>query len=230
MNRTGKYALSVLAALLIGGTGAAWYLSSHPQVLLSFFSASDQHPSASGTVDQIPANEAQKMRMADSGNPLESIAAGLAVRGISLLQGDKGIDLWRLQASWAYMEQEGEKISVRQPDVRYSLGETSVSDPHNTNIIRVTADDGLITDGQRCLELRNHVVIRRGDDTVQGSEMRYDAGTRTILFPRGARYDSPGAKGRADTVRWNLASNIISAEGHVALDFSRRTAVSGKRP
>lgn len=44
----------------------------------------------------------------EDGNPLEE-AAGLAIKGINLFQGDKGIELWRLKASWAHLHAGGRR-------------------------------------------------------------------------------------------------------------------------
>ena len=63
-----------------------------------------------------------------SGNPLEEVA-GLAIKGINLFQGNKGLELWRLKASWAHMSQNGDTIDVDKPVVRYALGEGSASNP-----------------------------------------------------------------------------------------------------
>ena len=54
---------------------------------------------------------------------------GLAIKGINLFQGNKGLELWRLKASWAHMSQNGDTIDVDKPVVRYALGEGSASNP-----------------------------------------------------------------------------------------------------
>ncbi|MFR3458495.1 MAG: hypothetical protein ACLTTU_09370 [Bilophila wadsworthia] len=92
-----------------------------------------------------------------SGNPLEEVA-GLAIKGINLFQGNKGLELWRLKASWAHMSQNGDTIDVDKPVVRYALGEGSASNPDD-DVLDVQAQLGKITDNQRFLTLWDDVVI-----------------------------------------------------------------------
>lgn len=61
----------------------------------------------------------------NTGNPLEQ-AVGLAIQGIRLFQGDKGLELWRLNATWAHLSQDGEVINVDNPHVVYALGDTGL--------------------------------------------------------------------------------------------------------
>ncbi len=61
----------------------------------------------------------------NAGNPLEQ-AVGLAIQGIRLFQGDKGLELWRLNATWAHLSQDGEVINVDSPHVVYALGDTGL--------------------------------------------------------------------------------------------------------
>lgn len=58
-------------------------------------------------------------------NPLEQ-AVGLAIQGIRLFQGEKGLELWRLNATWAHLSQDGEIINVDSPHVVYALGDTGL--------------------------------------------------------------------------------------------------------
>lgn len=129
-----------------------------------------------------------------SGNPLEEVA-GLAIKGINLFQGNKGLELWRLKASWAHMSQNGDTIDVDKPVVRYALGEGSASNPDD-DVLDVQAQLGKITDNQRFLTLWDDVVITRYDDVITSSRMNYDANKRLMTFPEGAALESPTASGR----------------------------------
>ena len=130
-----------------------------------------------------------------SGNPLEEVA-GLAIKGINLFQGNKGLELWRLKASWAHMSQNGDTIDVDKPVVRYALGEGSASNPDD-DVLDVQAQLGRITDNQRFLTLWDDVVITRYDDVITSSRMNYDANKRLMTFPEGAALESPTASGTA---------------------------------
>lgn len=61
----------------------------------------------------------------ETANPLEQ-AVGLAIQGIRLFQGEKGLELWRLNATWAHLSQDGEVINVDSPHVVYALGDTGL--------------------------------------------------------------------------------------------------------
>lgn len=108
----------------------------------------------------------------------------MAIKGINLFQGNKGLELWRLKASWAHMSQNGDTIDVDKPVVRYALGEGSASNPDD-DVLDVQAQLGRITDNQRFLTLWDDVVITRYDDVITSSRMNYDANKRLMTFPEG---------------------------------------------
>ncbi len=155
-----------------------------------------------------------------SGAALEE-ALGLAVRGISLFQGEEGFELWRLKASWAHIAQEDGVIEVDTPVVRYTLGDPALED-----YMDVTSRKGRITDNQRRLALWGDVVVRRGTQTVAGGRLDYDAATRTMVFPEGAGLDGPTASGEASRFSWNLETNVMTGEGGVSVLLKARPETS----
>ena len=155
-----------------------------------------------------------------SGNPLEEVA-GLAIKGINLFQGNKGLELWRLKASWAHMSQNGDTIDVDKPVVRYALGEGSASNPDD-DVLDVQAQLGKITDNQRFLTLWDDVVITRYDDVITSSRMNYDANKRLMTFPEGAALESPTASGTATFFTWDLATNEMRGSGGVLVVLKPR--------
>ncbi len=48
-------------------------------------------------------------------------AVGVAMKGIELVQGEKGIELWRLKATWAQLRQSNNVIDVDSPDLVYQM-------------------------------------------------------------------------------------------------------------
>ena len=155
-----------------------------------------------------------------SGNPLEEVA-GLAIKGINLFQGNKGLELWRLKASWAHMSQNGDTIDVDKPVVRYALGEGSASNPDD-DVLDVQAQLGRITDNQRFLTLWDDVVITRYDDVITSSRMNYDANKRLMTFPEGVALESPTASGTATFFTWDLATNEMHGSGGVLVVLKPR--------
>ena len=148
-----------------------------------------------------------------SGNPLEEVA-GLAIKGINLFQGNKGLELWRLKASWAHMSQNGDTIDVDKPVVRYALGEGSASNPDD-DVLDVQAQLGRITDNQRFLTLWD-------DDVITSSRMNYDANKRLMTVPEGAALESPTASGTAAFFTWDLAANEMHGSGGVLVVLKPR--------
>lgn len=137
---------------------------------------------------------------------------GLAIKGISLFQGEGGLELWRLKASWAHMTEEGGVIDVDSPVVRYTLGDPALED-----YLDVVAQKGRITDNQRHLALWGDVVVTRAEQKVTGARLDYDAATRTMVFPEGAQLDGPSASGSSRLFTWNLADNVMTGEGGVSI-------------
>lgn len=172
-----------------------------------------------------------------SRNPLEEVA-GLAIKGIDLFQGDNGIELWRLKASWAHLNQDGDTINVDSPHVRYALGDHSTGNPED-DILEVEGRKGRITDNQRFLSLWDDVVVTRFDDRLTGPLMNYNATTRIMSFPAGAKLESPRASGTAGVFTWDLAQNELQGtEGVVVVlkprllpeDTSSKTGAAQTQP
>lgn len=164
----------------------------------------------------------------NGGNPLEE-AAGLAIQGVKLFQGDKGLELWRLRASWAHLSQEGDVINVDSPHVVYALGDKglppagegtdvpsagSAADAaetvQNPDLLDVTAQKGRLAERQRYLSLWGNVVITRASDKISGPRMEYDSLTRIMTFPDGATLESKRGCGTAKILQWDLEKNEIT--------------------
>ncbi len=221
--------LLALAAVLLA-FGAGWYAleSRDPARLLDRFMDLAAQKGA-GTFDgsKLQGNATQ------GANALEKVA-GLAIEGIHLFQGNKGVELWRLKASWAHMSQNGDTIDVDKPVVRYALGDP-VSAASTDDFLDVRAEKGRITDNQRFLTLWDDVVITRFDDTITTSRMDYNAATRTMTFPEGAQLESPTASGTAALFTWDLQTNVMhGSNGVVAIlkprETAKETAASPEEP
>jgi hypothetical protein len=155
-------------------------------------------------------------------------AATLAVKGVSLFQGEKGFEAWRLKAEWAAMRREDDAIDVRDPKVRYTLGEGGSED-----YVYVSSDLGRITDGQRVLTLWRRVRLTRNGAVVTGPKLVYTANDRIALFPDGAEFDNPEAFGTFTRLRWAMGRKQIDGEDGVDVTFKARapkTDEGGARP
>lgn len=138
-------------------------------------------------------------------------AIGLALKGINLVQGEKGIELWRLKANWAALNEEGGKINLEKPDVVYRVGDGETP-------LHVTADKGQVEQNQQALLLRENVVCTYEGYILHAPLMTYDGKTRTMTFPDGAHIESHKTSGFAQILTWHLDTNTI--EGHEGVRVS----------
>ena len=205
----------ILAVVLLLLCAAGYYAWSERAALMTRMAASQL------TEDRTVFDGAKM----DDGTPLDE-ATGLAIKGLSLFQGNEGIELWRIRASWAHLSQEGENISVDRPVGRYALGDASSADPE-ADAIDVTADKGKITDKQRHLALWDNVIIRRMEDTITTPRIEFDAATRIMTFPQGAVIECREASGTAALLSWDLGKNEIVGSGGVSVLIKPRPEKNG---
>ena len=158
--------------------------------------------------------------MAHAADPADSAATaiGLAIQGISLMNGEGGVELWRLKATWGHLSQNGDTVTVDKPLVRYTLGDPALED-----YLHVRSEQGRITDAQRYLRLWDDVQLTRGEETVTGAVLDYDAKTRVLVFPEGAFLQGPKGELRTDVLTWKLDDNILKADGNVDVLLLPRT-------
>ena len=150
-------------------------------------------------------------------------AIGLAIQGISLMNGEDGIELWRLKATWGHLSQNGDTVTVEKPVVRYTLGDPALED-----YLHVRSNQGRITDAQRYLRLWDSVLLTRGEEVVTGTVLDYDAKTRVLVLPEGATLLGPKGNLRTDVLTWKLDDNILKADGNVDVLLLPRADAEGE--
>ncbi len=138
----------------------------------------------------------------------------LMLKGLNLVQGEKGIEFWRLKATWAGMEQTDSSIEVTQPDVWYTLGDGAGNDR-----VHAVSKHGKITDNQRVLTMWGDVVLTRFDQTILAPVMVYYANERAIHFPQGAEVRSAKGSGTFKRLKWSMPDNTIMGEGGISVLF-----------
>jgi 3-deoxy-D-manno-octulosonate 8-phosphate phosphatase (KDO 8-P phosphatase) len=144
-------------------------------------------------------------------------AATLALKGISLMQGEGGFEYWRLRANWASMDEKDGAIDVREPVVRYNLGENGQED-----FVHVVAGLGRISDNQRVLTLWRDVVLTHGDAVLTGPRLVYHANSRRVVFPEGAELENGDVSGLFTTLTWYMNTRVIEGEQGISLVFKAR--------
>ena len=160
------------------------------------------------------AGSSQSNEQADvSADPLIE-AAALAIKGISLMQGGKGFEYWRLKADWAAMSQSDGIIEVREPNVRYTLGEGASED-----YVYALSEYGRITDQQQVLTMWGNVRLTRGEDVLVGPEMTYRTNERTVHFSQGCTITRPTMSGTFGSLLWDMNANRIEGGNGVDILF-----------
>ena len=220
-----KKLLLVLCLLIAGGAGGWMYMKNRPEKALKEQLADVAVSSGVTAFDGAKVQDSEALQ-SEAANALEKMA-GLAIKGISLFQGNGGIEIWRLKASWAHIAKEGEVINVDLPVVRYALGDASSANP-DADALDVKAKKGQLTDNQRFLTLWDDVVITRFADRLTGPKMTYDSKTRVMIFPDGAALEAPTAFGTARVFEWNLAENIMTATGNVDVTIKAQSENPGE--
>jgi 3-deoxy-D-manno-octulosonate 8-phosphate phosphatase (KDO 8-P phosphatase) len=149
-------------------------------------------------------------------------AATLAIRGISLMQGEGGFEYWRLRANWASVDEKEGVIDVREPVVRYNLGENGQED-----FVRAVAELGRISDSQRVLTLWRNVVLTHDEAVMTGPRLVYQANTRNVSFPDGAALEDGNVSGVFTRLTWDMRTRIIEGKQGISVVFKARAGGAG---
>jgi lipopolysaccharide export system protein LptC len=138
-------------------------------------------------------------------------ALALALKTISLSQGEGGFELWRLKAEWANMQKDGDNITVRLPKLTY------FSRAEGEPPLHVSSETGLIQQKNQILRFIDNVRITQEDKVLDGDLLVYDGARKSMTFPHGGRFAGSGIKGSADTVEWDIEKQCIVATGDVSV-------------
>jgi hypothetical protein len=147
-------------------------------------------------------------------------ALALALKNISLSQGEGGFELWRLKAEWANMQKDGDNITVRKPKLTY------FSRAEGEAPLHVSSETGLIQQKNQILRFVDKVRITQDDKVLDGDLLVYDGARKSMTFPRGGEFADSGVRGSADTVEWNIEKQCIVATGNVSV-LMHSTAAPG---
>jgi lipopolysaccharide assembly outer membrane protein LptD (OstA) len=147
----------------------------------------------------------------------DSDSVSLALKAITLSQGEGGLEVWRLKASWAGMTQEEGRITVEKPRLTYYM-------PPDNKELYVTANTGDIDQKNRILRFVGDVVASLNDRSLTGALLVYNGTAKTMTFPDGALFQEPGMTGGAQHVTWHVDDRTVTAEGDVNVLFDRSPA------
>jgi hypothetical protein len=152
-------------------------------------------------------------------NPPEEVknSVDLAVRGIKLSQGSFGRKSFDLNADWATLNQDSGAITVRDPDIHYTM-----ENPENNNsqIVHATSDLGRVEDGNQKISMTGQVRATYNENILTGDTAIFLNNQRTLTFPDGAVLDGPSLSGTATYMVWDLNTNILTGEQGVFMRWT----------
>ncbi len=148
----------------------------------------------------------------------EELASGqadeinLAFTGLNLVQGDEGLEIWRLDAQWATLRQESGLIEAQEPKARYRVGDKEAEE-----YLYVEADSALVSENQTHLTLTGNVEAQYKEDVLHSPKAEFWNENRTLFFPSGLELSGPKLSGTAAYAEWDLENNVLDASGGVDL-------------
>lgn len=136
-------------------------------------------------------------------------AVGVAMKGIELVQGEKGIELWRLKATWAQLRQSNNVIDVDSPDLVYQMD--------GGRQLRIVAQKGEVQQQVQLVRMWDDVHATHDRHELFASLMVYNGTSRTMYFPEGARIEGQSISGNATRLEWDVAADVLRGNDGVSL-------------
>lgn len=143
-----------------------------------------------------------------------SSALDLALKGISLSQGEGGFELWSLKAEWANLYKAEGFIVVVQPRLTYFLRDEQGAE------LKVRSEKGDIKQDEQILRFMDKVKVTTEDKLLTGDLLVYNGTAKTMTLPQGGFFSTKSASGRADVISWHIDEKRIVASGHVLVDMA----------
>jgi LPS export ABC transporter protein LptC len=149
----------------------------------------------------------------DGSSDLKNEAAlDLALKNISLSQGEGGAELWRLKAEWAGLQKSDDLLVVEKPRLTYFMKEDG-------KIMYVSSENGNIERKTHIIRFIDNVHISQDDKTFDGELLIYNGTQKIMSFPGGGKFSGKGLRGSAETITWFLDRRQVTAQGGVAVYF-----------
>lgn len=140
-------------------------------------------------------------------------ALDLALKSITLSQGEGGIEIWRLKAEWANLRKQDNLIQVDTPRLSYFL--------EDGKVMYVASDKGDVEQKKQLLRFIDHVRVTLDEKQLTGPLLIYNGEDKSMTMPQGGVFTDPGIEGSARLFVWHIDSKIIEAEGDVLFHISR---------
>lgn len=156
---------------------------------------------------QPPASTEQAVPNENSDETLD-----LALKGILLSQGEGGLEIWRLKATWANVRKEEDKIVLEEPRLVYFMHDDGKT-------LHVQAQHGDIKQKKQLLRFMDNVLVSQDDKKITGSLLVYDGLDKIMSFPEGGIFSGTGVSGSAKEISWDINRKLIIGAGGVSVSF-----------
>lgn len=134
----------------------------------------------------------------------------LALKGISLSQGENGFEIWRLKAEWANLEKQDDTVITKQPRLTYFMKD-------GKNSLSVEADSGEVNQKTQILRFVHSVRAMQDDKQLSGELLVYNGEDKTMRMPEGGKFTASGMAGSCSSITWHIEENRIEATGGVSI-------------
>ena len=142
-----------------------------------------------------------------------SSALDLALKSISLSQGEGGVELWRLKAEWGSMQKREDMIFLEQPRLTYFMKEDGKS-------MHVRSDKGDIQQKKQVMRFIDNVRVTQGETLLTGKLLVYDGAPKTMTMPEGAELSDTGVAGVCNHLIWHIDERRIETTGNIVVHFN----------
>lgn len=140
-------------------------------------------------------------------------AFDLALKTITLSQGEGGFELWRLKAEWANLHKKDDRIVVEQPRLTYFMREDGT-------ILYVFSNTGDVNQKTQILRFIDNVRVSQESKLITGELLVYNGNEKTMTFPQGCTFEDTSVRGSARELVWHIERQLIEAEGDIYVFLS----------
>ena len=139
-------------------------------------------------------------------------ALDLALRAITLIQGEGGFELWRLKAEWANIQKQDDKIFLLNPRLTYFMEDGSV--------MYVYSDSGDVDQKEQILRFIDNVRVTQDDKILTGKLLVHSGTAKTMTMSEGAELAATGMQGTCNHLVWYMDTKRIETAGNVVMHLN----------
>lgn len=162
------------------------------------------------------ASVVQNAEEADT-NPLN-----LALKNISLTQGENGFELWRLKAEWANVIKENDLIIMEEPRLTYFMKDGG-------KVLFVQSKRGEIEQKKQIITFIDEVKLTQDDKILTGDKLIYDGPQKTMTIPGLGYVKTSSMSGEATDMVWLIEEQKILVNTGVSIDMEAKATVAPEK-